>query len=67
MSDGVGGGGRVLHNVIGLKAYASHFQLSCKVRVAHQFKVEHCFTAMLLFLVLTIHISYVYTYRLKFS
>ena len=42
-------------------------QLSCKVRVAHQFKVEHCFTAMLLFLVLPIHISYVYTYRLKFS
>ena len=33
-------------------------QLSCKVRVAHQFRVEHCFIAMLLFLVLPIHISF---------
>ena len=25
---GVGGGGRVLHNVLGVKAYTSHFLLS---------------------------------------
>ena len=28
------------------------------MRVAHQFRVEHCFIAMLLFLVLPIHISF---------
>ena len=28
------------------------------MRVAHQFRVEHCFIAMLLFLALPIHISF---------
>ena len=28
------------------------------MRVAHQFRAEHCFIAMLLFLVLPIHISF---------
>ena len=33
-------------------------QLSCEVRVAHQFRVGHCFIAMFPFLVLPIHISF---------
>ena len=35
-----------------------NYPAESQVRVAHQFRVEHCFIAMLLFLVLPIHISF---------